>query len=53
MPELVEIMDWAGESVTAALLGLLTGGIFGVAAQRSRFCLRAATVEFEIGRAHV
>ncbi|SEP13906.1 Sulphur transport [Salinihabitans flavidus] len=40
---LVENID---EAPTAALLGLVTGVIFGVAAQRSRFCLRAATVEF-------
>jgi uncharacterized membrane protein YedE/YeeE len=38
-----------GEAPTAALFGLLTGVVFGVAAQRSRFCLRAATVEFGRG----
>ncbi|WP_425466778.1 YeeE/YedE family protein [Pararhodobacter zhoushanensis] len=53
-------MDWlldlftvfveaVGEPVAGALLGLLTGTIFGVAAQRSSFCLRAATVEFARG----
>ena len=39
-----------GEAPTAALFGLVTGVIFGVAAQRSQFCLRAATVEFARGR---
>ena len=38
-----------GEAPTAALFGLVTGAVFGVAAQRSRFCLRAATVEFARG----
>ncbi len=42
--------DYIGESRTAALFGLATGLTFGVAAQRSRFCLRAATVEFARGR---
>ena len=37
-------------SPAAALFGLLTGLIFGVAAQRSHFCLRAATVEFARGQ---
>ncbi len=39
-----------GEPGTAALLGLGIGAFFGVMAQRSRFCLRAATVEFASGR---
>ncbi|KPD13166.1 YeeE/YedE family protein [Phaeobacter sp. 11ANDIMAR09] len=38
-----------GEAPLAALFGLLTGVTFGIAAQRSRFCLRAATVEFARG----
>lgn len=38
-----------GEAPLAALFGLATGITFGVAAQRSRFCLRAATVEFARG----
>ena len=38
-----------GEAPLAALFGLVTGISFGVAAQRSRFCLRAATVEFARG----
>lgn len=50
--DLLTIVEGIGEAPTAAVLGLLTGFVFGVAAQRSRFCLRAATVEFarrEIG----
>ena len=45
-----DLAEWIGESQTAALFGLITGVVFGVAAQRSRFCLRAATVEFARGR---
>ncbi|MCB2116656.1 MAG: YeeE/YedE family protein [Rhodobacteraceae bacterium] len=44
--DLVPIIDRIGEAPTAALMGLGTGIVFGIAAQRSRFCLRAATVEF-------
>lgn len=45
----LDITDYLGDSTVAALFGLLTGVIFGIAAQRSRFCLRAATVEFARG----
>lgn len=45
-----DILDALGDGPAAALLGLLTGLVFGVAAQRSAFCLRAATVEFARGR---
>jgi len=48
--DLLTIVDGIGESPTAALFGLLTGITFGVAAQRSRFCLRAAAVEFARGQ---
>jgi uncharacterized membrane protein YedE/YeeE len=48
--DLVTLVEGIGESPTAALFGLMTGIIFGVAAQRSRFCLRAAVVEFARGR---
>ncbi|NHF74249.1 YeeE/YedE family protein [Paracoccus xiamenensis] len=44
--DLSPITDRLGDLPTAALLGLVTGIFFGVAAQRSAFCLRAATVEF-------
>lgn len=44
------VTDRFGDLPTAALAGLLVGIFFGVAAQRSAFCLRAATVEFARGR---
>ncbi|MCL3880991.1 YeeE/YedE family protein [Marivita sp. GX14005] len=47
--DLIALVDRLGEAPTTALFGLLTGIVFGVAAQRSRFCLRAATVEFARG----
>lgn len=47
--DLIALVDRIGEGPTAAVFGLITGVIFGVAAQRSRFCLRAATVEFARG----
>ncbi|MBY6002803.1 YeeE/YedE family protein [Salipiger bermudensis] len=47
--DLVSLVDRLGGSPTAALFGLITGVVFGVAAQRSRFCLRAAVVEFARG----
>lgn len=47
---ILPIVESLGEAPTAALMGLLTGAVFGVSAQRSRFCLRAATVEFAKGR---
>jgi len=43
------ILDALGASFTAALGGLVVGTLFGVFAQRSRFCLRAAVVEFSRG----
>lgn len=48
--DLTFLLDRFGEGMVGALLGLLTGVVFGVAAQRSSFCLRAATVEFARGR---
>lgn len=48
--DLIDLTDRLGEYPTSALLGLLVGVLFGVAAQRSAFCLRAATVEFARGR---
>ncbi|MCB2134648.1 MAG: YeeE/YedE family protein [Rhodobacteraceae bacterium] len=45
----LSIVERIGEAPAAALFGLLTGIIFGVSAQRSNFCLRAATVEFARG----
>ncbi len=48
--DIVPLIDALGESRVAALFGLLTGLAFGIAAQRSAFCLRAATVEFARGQ---
>ncbi|SDE86726.1 YeeE/YedE family protein [Rhodospira trueperi] len=46
-------MTWAidplGEPVTFVSVGLLAGMLFGVCAQRSRFCMRAAVVELSRG----
>ncbi len=47
--DLIALVEALGEPQTAALFGLATGMIFGIAAQRSQFCLRAATVEFARG----
>ena len=47
--DLSPITDSLEDLPTAALMGLLVGIFFGVAAQRSAFCLRAATVEFARG----
>jgi uncharacterized membrane protein YedE/YeeE len=44
--DLTPLLDRFEEPQLAALFGLFTGMVFGVAAQRSSFCLRAATVEF-------
>lgn len=48
--DLTFLLDLMDEATLAAVLGLLTGAVFGVAAQRSSFCLRAATVEFARGQ---
>lgn len=47
--DVTPLLDRFDETHLAVLFGLVTGGIFGVAAQRSSFCLRAATVEFARG----
>jgi len=43
------LLDRISEGWVAAGFGLIVGAVFGVAAQRSAFCLRAATVEFARG----
>ncbi|GAA6187766.1 YeeE/YedE family protein [Litorivita sp. NS0012-18] len=48
--DILSLVERIGEAPTAAVMGLVTGLIFGIAAQRSRFCLRAATVEFARGQ---
>ena len=47
--DILAIVERVGEAPSAALFGILTGLVFGIAAQRSQFCLRAATVEFARG----
>lgn len=46
---LLTLMETLGESGTAALGGLIIGTLFGFFAQRSKFCLRSAVVEFARG----
>lgn len=40
------LVVFVGETALSGLGGLLIGGLFGFFAQRSRFCLRAATIDF-------
>jgi uncharacterized protein len=40
------LIEHTGENGTLALVGLLVGVAFGFMAQRSRFCLRSAVIEF-------
>ena len=47
---LTTLIESHGESTVLALGGLLLGLVFGFFAQRSRFCLRAAVVEFWHGQ---
>jgi uncharacterized membrane protein YedE/YeeE len=47
---LEDLLIARGEPLVLAAAGALTGLLFGWAAQRSRFCLRAATVEVAEGR---
>lgn len=44
------LIDRVGDDATLALMGALVGLVFGISAQRSRFCLRASTVEVAEGR---
>lgn len=44
--DLQPVIDRLGEGGTLAAAGLLIGIAFGFAAQRSRFCLRSAVIEF-------
>lgn len=43
------LLDLFGEGQLLAMAGAATGTVFGAAAQHSRFCLRAATVEVATG----
>lgn len=44
------LLSFVDEMVLSAIFGIITGAVFGVAAQRSSFCLRAASVEFARGK---
>lgn len=44
--EIASLLESVGEKPLITLTGLLIGILFGIFAQRSRFCLRSATVEF-------
>lgn len=44
--ELAGLLERYGDSTVLALGGLVIGGLFGFFAQRSKFCLRAAVIEF-------
>lgn len=48
--DLTILTDRIGDYPASAVIGLFVGILFGAAAQRSAFCLRAATVEFARGR---
>ncbi|MGE3643973.1 MAG: YeeE/YedE family protein [Beijerinckiaceae bacterium] len=50
MPDIAQILEFLGDQRSVALAGLAVGLIFGFAAQRSQFCLRAATIEFWRGK---
>ncbi|MEZ5844168.1 MAG: YeeE/YedE family protein [Hyphomicrobiaceae bacterium] len=47
--DLTFFIDRLGDAGTALAIGLGIGILFGAFAQRSRFCLRAATIEFSRG----
>lgn len=44
------LIEWLGDDPVILLCGLCIGLLFGVAAQRSAFCLRASTVELAEGQ---
>jgi uncharacterized membrane protein YedE/YeeE len=44
--DLTFLIDHLGDSGVSALMGLFLGLVYGTFAQRSRFCLRAAAIEF-------
>lgn len=48
--DLEAVTEILGEKTALALGGLFVGLLFGALAQRSRFCLRAATIEFSRGK---
>jgi uncharacterized membrane protein YedE/YeeE len=48
--EIQSFLEGLGSAQVSALIGLLIGLVFGIFAQQSRFCLRAACVEFWRGQ---
>lgn len=46
---LLSLMEFLGENATTAVGGIIIGALFGAFSQRSKFCLRAAVVEFARG----
>ena len=47
--DFTSLIDTIGENGTTLVIGLTVGLVFGVFAQQSRFCLRAAAIEFAHG----
>lgn len=43
---LAQLTEWLGDGAVLALGGVVIGALFGALAQQSKFCLRAATIEF-------
>jgi uncharacterized membrane protein YedE/YeeE len=50
MPDLSQLLESHGEGWVLATGGLVIGVLFGFFAQRSKFCLRAAVIEFWHGQ---
>lgn len=50
MPDLIAVVEAVGEDRLLAFGGLFIGALFGFFAQRSRFCLRAASIEVARGQ---
>lgn len=50
MFEFIDLVEWLGDDRVLALGGLAIGALFGFFAQRSRFCLRAASIEVARGQ---
>ena len=44
--DLSSLIELLGEKTSITLTGLIIGLLFGICAQRSRFCLRSAVIEF-------
>ncbi|MEP3329481.1 YeeE/YedE family protein [Sedimentitalea sp.] len=44
------LIEQLGDAGALALAGMVVGLLFGITAQKSRFCLRAATVEVSMGK---